>query len=220
MTDQAGSYELVSATASDGTRAESFNLPARYLACKRGLDIVVSILALGLLAPVLVLIAVVVRCSSSGPVLFKQERAGRFGRNFLIYKFRTMSTDAPPNAYKVPAGHHHITGPGRFLRSSGLDELPQLWNVLVGEMSLVGPRPEVFQIASDHGLLSHPRCLIRPGITGWWQIHHRTDIPLHLNLQYDIDYLRLLSPKVDAVIVWKTCALVIRSFTRTRAGRP
>jgi lipopolysaccharide/colanic/teichoic acid biosynthesis glycosyltransferase len=157
--------------------------------------------------------ALAIRIGSPGPVLFRQRRVGLRGRPFTIYKFRTMSVDAPAYSYKVPMSDERITRVGVWLRRSGLDELPQLFNVLRGEMSLIGPRPEQPFIVQQFQPWQHARHQVKPGITGWWQIHHRNDVPLHLNLDYDMYYLQHQSFKLDCQIVWRTLAIVLLGAT-------
>lgn len=144
---------------------------------KRLFDLLLSSLGLVLLAPLLLALALWIKLDSRGPVLFRQERVGRFGRPFLIHKFRTMAVDAPTRGPQITIGADpRITGAGRFLRRSKLDELPQLWDVLRGAMSLVGPRPEVpryvalYPDAQRRLLLS-----VRPGITDLASLQYRDE---------------------------------------------
>lgn len=188
--------------------------PTAYLAVKRLLDIAVSFFLLVVLLPALVMIGIAVRLSSPGPALFRQHRIGKGGTAFTIYKFRTMVTEAPPYSYKVPISDPRITPFGKWLRRTGLDEVPQLWNVLRGDMSLIGPRPEMPFIVKQHHGWNHVRYAIRPGITGWWQIHHREDVPMHLNLEYDLYYLEHLAPRLDWLIVRKTVRLMVTALIR------
>ena len=191
-----------------------------YRWAKSVIDLFVAFLGLLLTIPIVVLIAVAIRLDSAGPALFRQQRIGQHGRPFTIYKFRTMCLDAPKYSYKVEIGDRRITRVGRWLRRSGLDELPQLINVLRGDMSLVGPRPELPFIVEQYESWQFARHEVKPGITGWWQIHHRNDVPLHHNLDYDIYYLRNMSPRLDMTIAWRTLKIMASGALRaTRQDR-
>jgi lipopolysaccharide/colanic/teichoic acid biosynthesis glycosyltransferase len=159
--------------------------------------------------PLMAFIAVAIWLDSPGPILFRQQRIGLRGYPFTIYKFRTMSASAPEYSYKVSMSDARITKVGRWLRRSGLDELPQLFNVIRGEMSFIGPRPEQPFIVEQFQPWQRARHQIKPGITGWWQVHHRNDVPLHLNLDYDMYYLKHQSFTLDCQIVWRTVRIVI-----------
>jgi len=144
---------------------------------KRLFDLTLSALGLVLLAPVFLAIAVWIRLDSPGPVLFRQERVGRHGRSFLIRKFRTMQTDAPARGPQITIGADpRITRSGQWLRHSKLDELPQLWNVLLGDMSLVGPRPEVPKYVAMYPDEARRAVLsVRPGITDLASLQYRDE---------------------------------------------
>lgn len=187
-----------------------------YLAVKRGLDVVLASLVMVLLSPVFLALSLWIRLDSPGPALFRQQRVGRDGNLFTILKFRTMFTQAPAYSYKVPISDCRITTVGRVLRRSGLDELPQLWNVLRGDMSLIGPRPELPFIVEQYGGWRHARHLLRPGITGWWQIHHRNEVPMHLNLEYDTYYVEHISPALDWQIMLTTVRVMVRGLFKSR----
>ena len=116
---------------------------------------------------------------------------------------------APAYSYKVGINDPRITVVGKWLRVTGLDELPQVWNVLLGDISLIGPRPELPNIVAEHLRWDHPRHSVRPGITGWWQIHHRNDVPLHLNVEYDLYYLQHLSLRLDWQIACSTVRMML-----------
>jgi Undecaprenyl-phosphate glucose phosphotransferase len=183
---------------------------------KRGLDLAFSTLGLVLLSPLLVAIAVWVKLDSPGPILYVQERLGINGRRFRMLKFRTMRVDA--ESEEAPGwtrpGDPRRTGAGRILRSLSLDELPQLWNVLLGQMSLVGPRPER-PVYVDQFRASVPRYMLRhhvkSGITGWAQIHGlRGDTPLERRIEYDLYYIRNWSLGFDLKILLLTVVRVFR----------
>jgi len=171
-------------------------------------------------SPFIAIIALAIFVDSGGPVLFRQQRIGLHGRPFRIYKFRTMFTDAPAYSYKVSLLDRRITRVGRWLRRSGLDELPQLINVLRGEMSLIGPRPELPFIVEQFEAFQFVRHDVKPGITGWWQIHHRNDIPLHLNLGHDLYYIANMSFKLDCFIAWRTVKIILSGALKPRKVRP
>ena len=177
---------------------------------KRCVDLVISIL---MHLPALIiwpLIVILIRLDSKGPAIFKQERLGKDGKLFLMYKFRTMFIDTPPykeapNAPEDP----RITRMGRFLRKYSLDEIPQLLNVLVGDMSMVGPRPEMPFIVEKYEEWQRRRLSVKPGITGLWQIVGRKKLPLYQNLEYDFYYIRNQSILLDLTILWKTIPAVL-----------
>jgi exopolysaccharide biosynthesis polyprenyl glycosylphosphotransferase len=169
---------------------------------KRGFDIVFSLLVL-LPSPILwPLIILLIKAKSRGPAFFAQERIGQGGRPFTMYKFRTMYVDAP--AYAKTPQHSHdqrITPVGRWLRKLSLDELPQFWNVLKGDMSVVGPRPEMPQIVAGYNTIQRQRLCVKPGITGVWQISADRKNPIHENIDYDLYYIEKQSFFMDLMIV-------------------
>ncbi len=172
---------------------------------KRAIDLAVAAVSLVLFAPLFALIALLVKATSSGPVLFRQDRVGKDGRRFSIYKFRTMYCDAPQYSCSPGAGDDpRITPVGRFLRHTSLDELPQLVNVLFGQMSLVGPRPEMPFIVEQYTPLQRRRLAVKPGITGLWQLSADRVFPIHENIEYDLYYVRHHSLFMDAAIVLHT----------------
>lgn len=192
---------------------------------KRFLDIVGSLILLLVFAPVMAMVALLVRISSPGPILFRQERLGEGGRRFNIYKFRTMHEDAETtlrsdpalykkyieNNYKLPkGGDPRVTLIGGFLRSSSLDELPQLFNVLKGEMSLVGPRPIVPPEIDKYGEYGMLFTAVKPGLTGKWQIHGRSEVSDYSRrAALDIEYIRDQSLKTDFDILFRTIPAVL-----------
>ena len=146
-----------------------------YLKIKQGIDLLASILLLLLLWPLFIACALAIKMDSKGPVFFKQDRIGKDGKVFKIYKFRTMVHDAEP--YEInPLDHsdYRITSFGRFLRKTSLDEMPQLVNVLKGEMSLVGPRPELPWLVQRYLPWQRKRFAVPQGMTGWWQVNGRS----------------------------------------------
>ena len=189
---------------------------------KRALDVVLSAVGIVALLPVLVALAVAVRLSGPGPVLLRQRRVGVRGSAFSMIKFRTMVADAEADGRQVWAcqDDDRVTAVGRVLRSSHLDELPQLWNVLTGEMSLVGPRPErpdISQALDDQIPGWHRRHEVRPGITGWAQIRQGYAASVEdsrAKLSYDLHYLEHCRLRLDLVILAKTLASSWRPHRR------
>ncbi len=190
---------------------------------KRAMDIVLASLLILLLWPLMLVIAIAIKITSpNGPVLFKQPRVGENGRIFKMYKFRTMVPDAEAKfdqvVRRLPDGtviHKHKDDPrvlplGRILRRLSLDELPQLFNVLKGEMSMVGPRPEIPQMMEHYEPWQWKRFSVPPGITGWWQVSGRADKPMHLHTEYDLYYIQHYSLLLDIQILWRTIWVVLR----------
>jgi exopolysaccharide biosynthesis polyprenyl glycosylphosphotransferase len=172
---------------------------------KRILDIVLSVLALIILAPAFLVIAILIKRDSKGPVFFKQKRIGKDGVPFEMYKFRTMKMNAPKYAYcPMDQTDKRITGIGKFLRRTSLDETPQFINSLKGEMSLVGPRPEMEFIVKKYNLYQRERLLVKPGITGIWQVTADRKKCIHENMDYDIYYIDNLSILLDILVILRT----------------
>lgn len=191
---------------------------ARWL--KRPFDVALALVALALALPILVVVAVLIPALlGPGGILYRQQRVGRNGEPFTIYKFRSMlrdrrMTDSP--TYIGPERrirHKTADDPrhrpfGRFLRATSLDELPQLFNVLRGEMSLVGPRPELCRVASDEGFVDHPRHLARPGLTGAFQVSHlRATNRISSGLYLDLDYVAHVRFGADLRILARTVVI-------------
>jgi exopolysaccharide biosynthesis polyprenyl glycosylphosphotransferase len=182
-----------------------------YEAAKRSLDIGVSLVSLLLMAPVLTAAALAVKVSSPGPVLFRQKRIGRLGREFEMLKFRSMHVDCPQYAVSPISGaDHRITSIGRFLRHTCIDELPQLANVLRGDMSLVGPRPEMPFIVEQYESVHQQRLAVKPGITGLWQLSADRASPIHENISYDLYYVQHRSLWMDMAILLHTVVFAFR----------
>lgn len=175
-------------------------------------------------APVIAIIAVLVKARSSGPVLFRQERVGRHGRTFTVLKFRSMVADAEhrlhrdglyheyvANGYKLPSEKDpRVTGLGRFLRRTSLDELPQFFNVLRGDMSLVGPRPVVAAELDRYGALAPAYLGVKPGMTGYWQVNGRSEIDFPERAELDAYYYSNQSLRLDLLILSRTILAVVR----------
>jgi len=176
---------------------------------KRLFDIVIATIMLVLLSPVLLVIALTVRFSLGSPVLFKQVRPGLHGRPFTMYKFRTM-TDATDEKGRLLPDAQRLTKFGRFLRSTSLDELPELFNVLKGDMSLVGPRPLLMEYLPLYTPEQARRHEVRPGITGWAQVNGRNAISWEQKFEYDVWYVDNRSLWLDLRILWLTLITVLR----------
>jgi exopolysaccharide biosynthesis polyprenyl glycosylphosphotransferase len=180
-------------------------------AAKRALDIVVSSASLVLVSPVLAAAALAIKLSSPGPVIFRQRRVGQDGRQFDMYKFRTMHVESPKYAYSPIRGNDpRITRVGRIFRHTCMDELPQLLNVLRGEMSLVGPRPEMPFIVEQYEPEHRKRLAVKPGITGLWQLSADRLSPIHENISYDLYYVRHRSVLMDVAILMHTVVFAFR----------
>ena len=187
------------------------------MVAKRTLDIVVSALGLLVLSPVMAVVALAIRITSPGPAVYHQQRVGKDGRLFTIHKFRSMRVDAEAltGAVWARVGDPRVTPVGRFLRRSRLDELPQLWNVLRGHMSFVGPRPERPEFVDDLGTkipFYGQRHAVRPGVTGWAQVRHRYGNTIEDSLeklQYDLFYIKHLSIAFDVFVILETMKTVI-----------
>lgn len=192
--------------------------PALYAPAKRVLDLLIAALVS---VPVLLLIPVLglmIRLDSPGPVLFRQVRIGRYGRPFTMYKLRSMTVDTPVYAEKPDKQDTRITRVGNFLRKTGLDEIPQVINVLRGEMSFIGPRPEMPFIVNEYTCEQRQRLLIRPGVTGLWQVDGERYRPIHENLHLDLHYIERCSLLLDLYVIRRTTEMLVPSFFR-QAGK-
>jgi lipopolysaccharide/colanic/teichoic acid biosynthesis glycosyltransferase len=181
------------------------------------LDRVAALTLLVALAPLLAVITLVVRVTLGPGVLFRQPRVGRHGRVFTMYKFRTMQPDRRIATTPIAGTDRRVaivsdsdprhTRAGQWLRRRGLDELPQLWNVLRGDMSLVGPRPEMPAYVARYEPWEHRRHSVRPGITGLWQVAHRAgDVPMEALVRVDLDYVERISFTLDVQLVGRSLA--------------
>ncbi len=176
-----------------------------YEAGKRLLDLGLSVLLLLCLSPLFAVVALLVKLTTPGPVIFRQDRVGRNGRIFPMLKFRSMFVDAPQFAFSPTTGEDpRITPVGRFLRRTSLDELPQIVNVLLGQMSLVGPRPEMSFIAEQYSPRLRERLNVKPGMTGLWQLSADRAFLIHDNIEYDLYYVRHRSLFLDVAILLHT----------------
>ena len=171
------------------------------------MDIILSLAALIVLSPVFVVISAAIKLDSRGPILFKQKRVAKDKKHFMILKFRTMYADVPKDVptHLLADPESKITKVGRFLRRSSLDELPQVWNILVGQMSIIGPRPALwnqFDLIRERD--KYGANDIRPGLTGLAQVMGRDELPIEIKAKYDGEYARNVSLKEDIKIFFKT----------------
>ena len=203
-----------------GSRA-AVRTPAHYAVVKRALDVVICLAALPIVVPILLVCAALIRLESPGPIMFAQMRTGQHGVRFPMYKFRTMVHNAeelkaslqhlnilPAPDFKIP-NDPRITRIGGFLRQTSLDELPQILNVLRGEMTIVGPRPTSFA-ASTYQLWHSERLEVLPGITGLWQIKGRGSMSFDERLRLDIEYIEHRSIFLDLKLIVLTFLAVLR----------
>ena len=180
-----------------------------YRLVKRTLDIVIAGLSLAILSPLLAVIAVAIQVGSRGPAIFRQERAGKDGRPFTLYKFRTMRLDADPFGPSPKSGEDpRLTRLGRFLREHSFDELPQLVNVVRGDMSLVGPRPLYMSQVPEWNERQRKRLQVKPGLTGLAQVSGRGELTREEKLELDVSYVEQASFWLDARILLATAARV------------
>jgi lipopolysaccharide/colanic/teichoic acid biosynthesis glycosyltransferase len=179
--------------------------------CKRVLDILIAIVAMVILSPVLVAIWISIRLSNEGPVIFRQQRAGKNGRPFVFYKFRTMKPDVEPFGPSPKSGQDsRLTKAGKFLREYSLDELPQLFNVLKGDMSIVGPRPLYISQILEWNERQKKRLLVKPGLTGLAQIRGRAELTREEKLDFDVKYVETASLLTDIRVILLTIVYVFK----------
>jgi exopolysaccharide biosynthesis polyprenyl glycosylphosphotransferase len=204
------------------TQAEEISIGQRaYLLTKRAIDIIGASGALLMLAPLLVGVAIAIKLTSPGPVFFRQKRVGHMGELFEMLKFRSMRQDADrlkqqlmeQNEATGPAfkmkNDPRITPIGRFIRKYSIDELPQLWHVLMGTMSLVGPRPVVPEEAADYQEWHRKRFEVKPGLTCIWQVQGRSDVTFDEWMRMDVEYVETRSLMLDLTLLVKTVPAVL-----------
>lgn len=179
---------------------------------KRWIDAAVAATALAAASPVLLLIAVAIKLDARGPVFYRQERIGLGGRAFQLTKFRSMEVGAEQKGagVRVERADPRVTRVGRLLRRLSLDEIPQLFNVLRGDMSVVGPRPALRYQVELYDDAQLGRLAVRPGVTGWAQVHGRNTIDWARRIELDLEYIARLSPWTDLLVVLKTVPVVLR----------
>lgn len=184
-----------------------------YLKIKRLLDIILSLLALIFLSPLFLLIIIMIKLDSKGPVFFKQKRVGIHKKHFYILKFRTMRTDTPQDTptHLLQNPEKYITRVGKFLRKSSLDELPQIINILKGEMSIIGPRPALW---NQYDLIAERDKYgandVLPGLTGWAQINGRDELPIEIKARFDGEYVQNMGLWMDIKCFFGTIISVIK----------
>ena len=185
-----------------------------YPSIKRVLDILLSITALFILWPFFLMITIAIKLDSPGPVFFRQKRVGKNKRHFEILKFRTMITDTPNDTptHLLINPHTFITRTGSFLRRTSLDELPQIFNIIKGDMSLIGPRPALWN--QDDLIAERDKYdanAILPGLTGWAQINGRDELPIEIKAKFDGEYVEKMSFLFDVKCFWGTIIYVFRN---------
>lgn len=186
----------------------------RYKTIKRMIDIILSFVGMIVLSPLFICIAAAIKIDSRGPILFRQRRVGINKTYFEILKFRTMQIDTPKDTptHLLKNPEQYITKMGKFLRKTSLDELPQIWNILVGQLSIIGPRPALW---NQYDLIAErdkygANC-IPPGLTGWAQINGRDELPIEVKAQLDGEYVRKMSLAFDAKCFFGTISCVLRN---------
>lgn len=194
-----------------------------HFALKRIIDIILSLIGIIIVSPIYIITIIAIKLDSKGPAIFKQVRVGKNGKNFVIYKFRTMVVDAEKkrkleinpedieNFVFQSSSDNRVTKVGAFLRKTSIDELPQLFNVLFGTMSLVGPRPEIPEVVKFYPESYKLRLLVTPGITGLAQVSGRGEIELGKTIEYDVNYIKNFSIFLDFKILLKTVTSVLKS---------
>mgnify|MGYP000874499790 FL=1 len=193
-----------------------------YLKVKRFIDIVLSFLGLIILSPVFLIITVAIKIDSEGPILFKQKRVGKGKTYFNILKFRTMKVDAPKDVPKhlLKNPEQYVTRVGKFLRDTSLDELPQIWNIFVGQMSIIGPRPALW---NQYDLIAERDKYgandIRPGLTGWAQINAKGELPIEIKAKLDGEYVQKLSFLFDVKCFFGTIVRLLTGSGAVESGK-
>ncbi|UJL45819.1 sugar transferase [Virgibacillus sp. NKC19-16] len=185
-----------------------------YLKIKRLIDIVLSLIGLMILSPIFLILITAIKLDSKGPVLFKQKRIGIHKRYFNMLKFRTMRIDTPKDTptHLLKNPEQYITRMGKFLRKTSLDELPQIWNIFVGQMSIIGPRPalwnqyDLIEERDTYGANNVP-----PGLTGWAQINGRDELPINVKAKLDGEYVEKMSLFMDVKCFFGTLVSVAKS---------
>lgn len=185
-----------------------------YLVIKRMVDIIFSVIGLIILAPLFIIIMILIKLDSKGPIFFKQKRVGIHKTHFHILKFRTMRIDTPKDipTHLLENPDQYITKMGKFLRKTSLDELPQIWNILVGDMSIIGPRPALW---NQYDLIAERDKYgandVPPGLTGWAQINGRDELPIEVKAKLDGEYVKKMGPWMDMKCFFLTIFSVLRS---------
>jgi lipopolysaccharide/colanic/teichoic acid biosynthesis glycosyltransferase len=193
-----------------------------YRFFKRMLDIIASVIGLIVLSPVFLIVSLAIKAEDRGPIFYSQVRLGKGQRPFKMWKFRSMVVDADKKLEKLLEQNEvegamfkmkedpRITKVGRFTRKHSLDELPQLWNVLIGEMSLVGPRPPLEREVAEYSEYDKQRLIAKPGCTGLWQVTERNNVDFAGMVELDLDYIQSSSLLFDIIILVKTVAIIFK----------
>lgn len=189
---------------------------AKYI--KRILDIIISFVSIIILLPVFLILAILIRVKLGSPIIFKQKRPGKNEKIFTLYKFRTMTNEKDENGNLLP-DEKRLTKFGKFLRSTSLDELPELVNILKGEMSLVGPRPLLVEYLELYNENQKHRHDVRPGLTGLSQINGRNNLSWEKRFETDVEYVNSISFKNDLYIILKTITKVLRREDISQEGK-
>ncbi len=186
----------------------------------RAVDLVVASVGLALAGPIIGVAALATKLESGGPVLYRQTRVGKDGEDFEVLKLRSMVVGAEKlgAGYAVDRGDARITRVGRVLRRTSIDELPQLWNVLRGDMSVIGPRPTLRYQVDQYDARQRRRLEIRPGLTGWAQVQGRASLPWAERIELDVWYVNHRSPRVDLEILLRTPVALFRGTYRGATG--
>ncbi|WP_432354357.1 sugar transferase [Sporosarcina sp. A2] len=185
-----------------------------YFKVKRSIDIFLSLIGLIVLLPIILFLVIAIKIDSRGPVLFKQKRVGIIKTHFNILKFRTMRIDSPKDTptHLLDNPDQYITKVGKFLRKTSLDELPQIWNIFVGQMSIIGPRPALW---NQYDLITERDKYgandIPPGLTGWAQINGRDELPIEVKAKLDGEYVKKISLRMDVKCFFGTVFSVVKS---------
>ncbi|TQR12713.1 sugar transferase [Psychrobacillus soli] len=185
-----------------------------YMKIKRLIDIILSLIGLIILSPVFLIVIIAIKLESRGPVLFKQKRIGIYKTHFNILKFRTMRIDTPMDTptHLLTNPEQYITKTGKFLRKTSLDELPQIWNIIVGQMSIIGPRPALW---NQYDLIKerdkYDANDVLPGLTGWAQINGRDELPIDVKAKLDGEYVKKISFWMDVKCFFGTIVSVVKS---------
>ena len=188
---------------------------------KRLFDVILSVLAIIVLSWLYLIIAILIKCTSKGPVLFKQDRIGKDGKVYQIYKFRSMKVGAERSGVYSDKKDPRVTGVGRFIRATSIDELPQLFNILKGDMALIGPRPPLtyhpwkWEEYSDYQKRMFE---VRPGITGWAQTHGRKDVEWNKRIELNVWYVDHVSFGLDFKIFWLTIFKILTNADNENKG--
>jgi len=185
-----------------------------YAFLKRIIDIVFSAMILIVFGPLFLFIPILIVFTSPGPAIIKQQRVGKNGKIFYLYKFRSMKGNVGYAYSPTTENDKRITKVGRFLRKTGIDEIPQFINVIKGEMSIVGPRPEMEFIVKEYNDFEKRRLSIKPGITGLWQIKGNRKKLIHENIEYDLNYILNKSLMLDLAIMLETALFMIKNLKK------